>query len=90
MDQDIPKESDTTQHARFSRRKILTVGLGAAAGIVIAGAAGLELVSHGVLPGQQALNQLEGAARSPVPNSGSRNWDIRSRAPSTPGPAVVP
>ena len=60
MDQEIPHERDTTQHPRWSRRKILTVGLGAAAGLVIAGAAGVELVSHGVLPGQQALDQLEG------------------------------
>ena len=46
---------------RWTRRKILTLGLGSAAALVVAGAAGVELVSHGVLPGKQELDQLDGA-----------------------------
>ncbi len=37
------------------------MGLGGTALVVGAGAAGFELVSHGVLPGQQTLDQLDGA-----------------------------
>jgi len=60
MDQEATNERDTSRHTRWSRRQILTVGLGGVAGLVIAGAVGVELVSHGVLPGKQALDQLEG------------------------------
>jgi S-formylglutathione hydrolase FrmB len=47
--------------ARWSRRSILKVGLGGVAAVVVAGAAGAELVAHGVLPGQGRLDQLDGA-----------------------------
>jgi S-formylglutathione hydrolase FrmB len=89
MDQETPDERDTPQR-RWSRRKILTIGLGGAATIVIAGATGVELVSHGVLPGQQALHQLEGgcSVTSPKPQfadvghsvSGSFHSRARRRA----------
>ncbi len=52
---------------RWSRRRVLALGLGGAAGVVVAGAAGLELVSHGVLPGQQELDQLDGACAVAAP-----------------------
>ena len=45
----------------LNRRRFLLLGLGGAALVVGAGAAGFELVSHGVLPGQQTLDQLDGA-----------------------------
>ena len=45
----------------WSRRRFLEVGLGGAAAVVVAGTAGFELVSHGVLPGKQRLDQLDGA-----------------------------
>jgi predicted esterase len=43
-----------------SRRQLLGIGLGAAA-VAAAGAAGLELVLHGVLPGKTDLAELDGA-----------------------------
>jgi pimeloyl-ACP methyl ester carboxylesterase len=46
---------------RFSRRRFLVVGLGGIATVLGAGAVGLELVSHGVVPGKQVLNDLDGA-----------------------------
>jgi enterochelin esterase-like enzyme len=59
-DPETATDDEAPQRRRWSRRHILTAGLGTAAGIVIIGAAGFELVSHGVLPGQQELDQLEG------------------------------
>ncbi|HEV2952844.1 MAG TPA: hypothetical protein VG015_01990, partial [Candidatus Dormibacteraeota bacterium] len=53
-------------HKTWSRRRFLTVGLGGAAVAVVAGATGVELVSHGVLPGKQTLDQLEGACSVPA------------------------
>ena len=54
-----------TEHApegsRFDRRRFLRAALGGTAFVVVAGAAGFELVSHGVLPGQQKLDELDGA-----------------------------
>ena len=75
----IPNERDTSRHTRWSRRKILTVGLGAAAGIVIAGAAGVELVSHGVLPGQQELESARGRLlghQPQIPVRGTRAFGL--------------
>jgi pimeloyl-ACP methyl ester carboxylesterase len=45
----------------WSRRRFLTWGLGGAAVVVAGGAGGLELVSHGVLPGKDVLDQIDGA-----------------------------
>lgn len=61
MNPDTSSELKTSSQNRWTRRQILTAGLGGVAGIVIAGAAGVELISHGVLPGKQALDQLDGA-----------------------------
>ncbi len=44
----------------LTRRRLLAAGLGTAA-VAAAGAAGLELIEHGVLPGQTDLAQLDGA-----------------------------
>jgi pimeloyl-ACP methyl ester carboxylesterase len=52
---------------RWSRRRLLSVGLGGAAVVVVAGVTGFELVSHGVLPGQQRLDELDGACSVDVP-----------------------
>jgi hypothetical protein len=46
---------------RFSRRRLLGLGLGAASVIVIGGATGLELVNHEILPGKQYLDRVDGA-----------------------------
>jgi predicted esterase len=58
-----PPDPGTSEAAPtgWSRRRILKVGLGGAAAVVVAGAAGAELVAHGVLPGKQRLDQLDGA-----------------------------
>jgi pimeloyl-ACP methyl ester carboxylesterase len=45
---------------RLSRRRLLAAGLGTAV-VAAAGAAGLELIEHGVLPGRTDLAQLDGA-----------------------------
>ena len=58
---DDSNEPDPPTPHRWTRRRVLTVGLGGAAALVLAGAAGVELVSHGVLPGKQELDQLDGA-----------------------------
>ena len=50
---------------RWSRRRLLTVGLGGAAAVVVAGVVGLELVAHGDLPGQQTLDRYDGACSVP-------------------------
>ena len=90
MDNEPSNEHDTARRPRWSRRQILTAGLGGVAGIVVAGAAGVELVSHGVLPGKQALTQLEGGCSVTSPTfqyaelghslSGSFHSQARRRA----------
>jgi pimeloyl-ACP methyl ester carboxylesterase len=48
----------------LTRRRALGYGVGAAAGAVVAG---LELVAHGVLPGRQTLDELDGACSVSAP-----------------------
>jgi enterochelin esterase-like enzyme len=57
---DDSRETESRNPRRFSRRHIITFGIGALAAVVVAGVAGVELISHGVLPGQQELDQIEG------------------------------
>jgi hypothetical protein len=57
---------------RFTRRRLLAWGLGATATVVGAGAAGDELVSHGVLPGRQLLLHSRGTVPWPCPRRCSR------------------
>jgi fermentation-respiration switch protein FrsA (DUF1100 family) len=68
----------TPKGSKVDRRRFLKAALGGGAVVVVAGAAGLELVSHGVLPGQQRLDELDGAC------------SVISAAPtySTPGPSM--
>jgi enterochelin esterase-like enzyme len=54
-------ESGVEGRTTFSRRRLLTYGLAGTAAIVVVGATGFELVSHGVLPGQLELDELDGA-----------------------------
>jgi pimeloyl-ACP methyl ester carboxylesterase len=54
-------EAALPDHRAWSRRTFLTYGLGGAAVVLVAGVTGVELVSHGVLPGKQSLDQLDGA-----------------------------
>jgi len=51
----------------LSRRRLLTWIAGGVGAVVVAGATGLELVSHGVLPGKQLLDQIDGACSVPAP-----------------------
>jgi enterochelin esterase-like enzyme len=69
-----PTPSGHGESPRWSRRRVLALGLGGAAAVVAAGALGVELVSHGVLPGQQELDQLDGACSVDAP-------PLRSSAP---------
>jgi hypothetical protein len=46
---------------RWNRRKMLALGAGGFVAVVAAGLVGTDLVAHGVLPGQQELDQLDGA-----------------------------
>lgn len=52
----------------WSRRRMLGTGLGGLAAVAVAGAGGLELVARGVLPGQQALDRLDGACSAGGPS----------------------
>ena len=58
---------DAASQRRFNRRRLLVYGLGGIAAAAAAGATGLELVSHGILPGGQMLDQLDGACAVPSP-----------------------
>jgi enterochelin esterase-like enzyme len=50
------------------RRRFLWYGLSGVAVVAVAGAAGFELVDHGVLPGKSELDQLDGACDVPAPD----------------------
>jgi predicted esterase len=45
----------------WSRRRLLSTGLGGLAAVAAAGAGGFGLVAHGLLPGQQLLARIDGA-----------------------------
>lgn len=51
----------------WSRRQVLRAGLGGVAVIGAGGAAAVELVAHGVLPGKHLLDQIDGACSLPAP-----------------------
>jgi len=60
VQRDSEISGDPLAAARMSRRRLVTLGVGGAVAVLAAGALGFELVSHGVLPGKQELDQLEG------------------------------
>ncbi len=51
---------DPEKHT-LSRRQLLRWGIAGVAVVAVAGASGIELVSHGVLPGKQTLDGLDGS-----------------------------
>ena len=51
-----------------SRRRFLRYAVGGVLAVAAAGAAGFELVEHGVLPGKSELDQLDGACDVPAPD----------------------
>lgn len=67
MDGDDPAEAadQGDPSHRMHRRGLLKVVIGGAAAVVLAGAAGVELVSHGVLPGKATLDRLDGSCSVP-------------------------
>ncbi len=60
-------DADDPAKRTWTRRRILAFGLGGITAVVVAGATGLELVSHGVPPGKQLLDQIDGACSVPSP-----------------------
>jgi enterochelin esterase-like enzyme len=50
-----------------SRRRLLKWIAGGLGTVVVAGVAGFELVDHGVLPGKQTLDEIDGACSLPSP-----------------------
>jgi predicted esterase len=52
---------------QLSRRHVLKWLAGGVGAVFVVGATGLELVSHGVLPGQQTLDRIDGACSVPAP-----------------------
>jgi predicted esterase len=56
----VQRVEDVPAPKRWTRRRVLGLGAGGLAAVVVAGVAGVELVAHGVLPGQQTLDELEG------------------------------
>jgi predicted esterase len=56
-----------TLSTEVSRRHLLRWIAGGLGTVVVAGAAGLELVNHGVLPGKQLLDRIDGACSLPAP-----------------------
>ena len=46
---------------------MLKAGLGGLLGVAAAGAVGVELVNHGVLPGKATLDRIDGACVVPAP-----------------------
>jgi pimeloyl-ACP methyl ester carboxylesterase len=58
-------EGDPTTLPRRRVLSWLAAGIGV---VVVGGAAGLELVDHGVLPGKQMLDRLDGACSLPAPS----------------------
>ena len=48
----------------WTRRRVLACGIG---GFIGAAFAGIELVEHGVLPGRQTLDELDGACSASSP-----------------------
>jgi enterochelin esterase-like enzyme len=81
-----PRGPGRESGAKWSRRRILTVGVTGVAVVVAGGALGVELVSHGVLPGQEELDQIDGAcsvAAAPLQfstTSATRSGRFYSRA----------
>src|SRR6185437_10278270 len=63
----IPSPDDGSDEPRWSRRRVLTAGLAAIGGAGLAAFAGVELIAHGVLPGRQELDELDGACAVDVP-----------------------
>ena len=60
-----PSATEIREQRTWSRRQVLACGLG---GVLATTVAGFELVQHGVLPGKQALDDLDGACSVSAPS----------------------
>lgn len=58
----------TSNEVGLSRRRFLIGGAAGLGVLVAAGATGIELVSHGVLPGQAVLDRIDGACSVAAPS----------------------
>jgi predicted esterase len=62
---DAADATDAVDHTpagpKWTRRRVLTAGLGGVAAVLAAGITGVELVSRGVVPGRLMLDELDGA-----------------------------
>jgi predicted esterase len=65
---DAPSDSNSSheQRPKMTRRRLLALGAGGLVAVLAAGAGGLDLVSHGVLPGKSELDELDGACSLPA------------------------
>ena len=52
--------------ATIQRRNVLKWIVGAVGAVFVVGAAGFELVNHGVLPGRQTLDEIDGGCSVPL------------------------
>jgi enterochelin esterase-like enzyme len=75
----VPRHAPVPVSRNAPRRLFLRYSLASAVAVAAAGAASLELVDHGVLPGKSVLDRLDGACSVPAP-------DLAPCA--TPGPAL--
>src|SRR5487761_1916758 len=66
MDADDSPRGVESAASTLTRRRLL-YWLGGVGAVAVAGVAGLEMVDHGVLPGKQILDQLDGACSLPAP-----------------------
>lgn len=65
VDEPSASSNSNSPQPRLTRRRVLAAGVGAFVAVIAAGAGGLELVSHGVLPGKLRLDELEGDCSLP-------------------------
>lgn len=64
---DAPPDADANPAGSLSRRRLLYWLSGGVGAVVVASFAGVELVEHGVLPGKQYLDEIDGACSVPAP-----------------------
>lgn len=64
---DAAPDAEANSAGTLSRRRLLYWLSGGVGAVVVASFAGVELVEHGVLPGKQFLDEIDGACSVPAP-----------------------